>query len=193
MTPPNVLTLSRLGLAALMMALMSMPGVPGAMTVALGLFIVGGVTDFLDGYLARTRYGVTAFGQLMDPLTDKVLVCAAFVAFIELGLVPAWMVLLIITREFLVTGLRLLGVNQGRVISAGPWGKHKTIWQITAIILILAGAALRQDLGWAIRKDLFRQGTFVIAFLATLITVVSGAVYLIQHRDLLQPEAPAAS
>jgi len=190
---PNVLTLSRLGLAALLMAMMSMPGVTGAMTVALVLFIVGGITDFLDGHLARTKYGVSAFGQLMDPLTDKVLVCAAFVGFIELDVVPAWMVLLIITREFLVTGLRLLGINQGQVIAAGPWGKHKTIWQITAIIMILAGLALRADFGWRIGDEPFRMLTLVIASLATLITVVSGGVYLVQHRDLLQPAAPAAS
>ena len=82
----------------------------------------------------------------MDPLTDKVLVCAAFVSFVELKITPAWIVVIIISREFLVTGLRLLAASQGEVIAAGKWGKHKTVWQIVAIAAVLLGLAIRNDL-----------------------------------------------
>jgi len=142
---PNILTLSRLVLAVVMMVLLSV-AFPFASTLALLVFIVAGITDYLDGYLARHVYGVTSFGSLMDPLTDKVLVCAAFVSFVELRVTPAWIVVIIISREFLVTGLRLLAASKGEVISAGKWGKHKTIWQIVAISTILLGMAIRNDL-----------------------------------------------
>ena len=113
MNVPNILTLSRLGLAVVMMALLSV-NIPFARSMALLVFVFAGITDYLDGYLARNVYGVTSFGRLMDPLTDKVLVCAAFVSFVELKITPAWIVVIIISREFLVTGLRLLAASQGR-------------------------------------------------------------------------------
>lgn len=145
MNLPNVLTLSRLGLAAVMMGLLTVP-IPYAKSAALLVFAVAGITDYLDGYLARKQNLISAFGRLMDPLTDKVMVCAAFVSFVEINvmhngrsvaLVPAWIVVVIVAREFLVTGLRLLAANRGNIISAGKWGKHKTVWQIVAIVILL--------------------------------------------------------
>ena len=199
MNVPNMLTISRLGLAALMLGLLSMPVIPFAFTVALLIFIVAGLTDYLDGHLARNVYGITSFGKLMDPLADKVIVCAAFVSFVELDLVPAYLVVIIIAREFLVTGLRLLAVGGGQVISAGRWGKHKTIWQIVAIIAILAGLALRHDI---LRGEgpffdhydhFFPMFAYGLTAAVAAITVVSGYRYFSEHRDVLGGHLDAAA
>lgn len=191
MTPPNLLTLSRLVLAVIMMALLSV-SIPFAKSAALIVFVVAGITDYLDGYLARTIYGVTSFGRLMDPLTDKVLICAAFVGFVELRLVPAWIVVIIISREFLVTGLRLLAASKGDVIPAGKWGKHKTVWQIIAIVVLLLGAAIRDDLLRGADATVLADYDFAFGFIAlavsigvAIITLASGFMYFMEHRNLI--------
>lgn len=191
MNVPNILTLSRLALAGIMMALLSVT-FPFARSLALVVFVLAGVTDYLDGHLARTVYGVTAFGRLMDPLTDKVLVCAAFVSFVELKLVPAWIVVIIIAREFLVTGLRLLAANWGSIIPAGRWGKHKMAWQIVAIVALLLGAAVRSDLlrnaDAAVLADYdFAFGYFALAIglAVAAITLASGVMYFLEHRNII--------
>jgi CDP-diacylglycerol--glycerol-3-phosphate 3-phosphatidyltransferase len=200
MNAPNILTLSRLVLAGIMMALLSMT-FPYAKSLALVVFAAAGITDFLDGYLARKYDLSTPFGRLMDPLTDKVMVCAAFVSFVEINinvggkllpLVPAWIVVIIISREFLVTGLRLLAANRGNIISAGKWGKHKTVWQIIAIIVLLLGLAIRHDLLQGADKKLLADYDFVFGYIAyavalavAAITVASGGMYFYQHRDLI--------
>lgn len=191
MSLPNTLTLSRLGSAFVLMLLLAFP-FPFSSSLALLVFALGGITDYLDGRLARNVYGITAFGSLMDPVTDKVMVCAAFVSFVELQLVSAIVVVLIISREFLVTGLRLLAVNQGKVIAAGRWGKHKTTWQIIGIVVILLGLAVRQDLLPAADAGLVRAYDSGFAFVAqavsivvALITLASGAIYVHEHRELI--------
>jgi CDP-diacylglycerol---glycerol-3-phosphate 3-phosphatidyltransferase len=191
MSIPNMLTMSRLGLALVMMAFLSI-SFPMAKTLAMLVFIVAGITDYLDGYLARNVYGVTAFGRLMDPLTDKVLVCAAFVSFVELRLVPGWIAVIIISREFLVTGLRLLAASRGDIIAAGRWGKHKTIWQIVAISTLLLGLAIRHDLlRGASEKALanydfaFHWIALAIAVAVAAITLASGGMYFAEHRHLI--------
>jgi CDP-diacylglycerol--glycerol-3-phosphate 3-phosphatidyltransferase len=194
MNLPNALTLSRLGMAFVLLILLTVSA-PFTKTMALLLFAVGGITDYLDGWLARNKYGVTAFGQLMDPLTDKVMVCAAFISLVELHLVSAIVAVIIITREFLVTGLRLLALNDGRVLAAGTWGKHKTIWQITAIVAILLGLAIREDmlvphapeaLAWYDPRFLFV--CHAVSALVALITVISGWKYLQEHSELISRE-----
>lgn len=194
---PNILTLSRLGMAALLLALLELP-VPFGKSLALLVFSIAGITDYFDGYLARTKYGETSFGRLMDPLADKVLVCAVFISFVGIpisgrSLVPAWLVVIIISREFLVTGLRLLAVGKGKVISAGKWGKHKTIWQIIAIVILLLGLALREDIfkGWD--PKFLANFDFAFGYIAlgisvavALITVASGTMYFVQHYDLIR-------
>ena len=122
MNLPNKLTVSRFYMTALMMAVLSF-NFRYANVSALILFIAAALTDALDGHLARTKYGTTDFGKLMDPLADKVLTSAAFIAFVKIGLIPAWFAVVIITREFMVTGLRLLVAERGVVMSAGIWGK----------------------------------------------------------------------
>lgn len=192
MNVPNILTLSRLGLAALLLVLLSLPAFPLVRSLALIVFAVAGITDYLDGHLARNVYGITAFGRLMDPLADKVMVCAAFVCFVELNLVPAYIVVIIISREFLVTGLRLLAMGKGQIISAGKWGKHKTVWQIVAIVIILLGLAIRSDIlrgaSPAMLADYdmaFGYIAYGISIAVALITVASGYLYFMEHRDLL--------
>ena len=195
---PNYLTLSRLFLAAILLALLAVP-IPFSKSLALLVFAAAGITDYFDGYLARTKYGESSFGRLMDPLADKVLVCAAFVSFvgIHLGsagrpLVPAWIVVIIISREFLVTGLRLLAVSKGKIISAGKWGKHKTIWQIVAIVVVLLGLAVRSDIlknvGAQKLTDfdlVFGTIAFGVSIAVVMITVVSGGMYFVQHKNLI--------
>jgi len=192
MNLPNTLTLSRIGMTAVLMVLL-MLSFPFSKSLALLVFVVAGLTDYLDGYLARNVYGVTSFGKLMDPLADKILVCAAFVSFVELGLLPAWIVVIIISREFLVTGLRLLAAGKGKVISAGQWGKHKTVWQIIAISVILLGLAIRTDILSVVNPGVIADYNFAFGYIAlgvggaaVLITVVSGAMYFVQHSDLLR-------
>ena len=191
MNIPNILTLSRLGLAVVMMILLSVNFL-FASTLALLVFVVAGITDYLDGYLARNVYGVTSFGRLMDPLTDKVLVCAAFVSFVELRIAPAWIVVIIISREFLVTGLRLLAASKGVVLSAGKWGKHKTIWQIVAIATILLGLAIRNDLLRDAGAQLLKNYDFCYSYIAlaisasvAFITTASGILYFMEHRNII--------
>jgi len=118
---------------------------PYARVAALSVFIIASITDALDGYLARNHFGCSSFGKLMDPLADKVLVCAAFIGFVELDCIRAWMVVLIIAREFMVTGLRLLMIEKGTVMPAGMWGKVKTTVQMLAICLYFFGLIGKSD------------------------------------------------
>ncbi len=197
MNLPNILTMSRLLFAGILVVILSI-SFPFRFILALFLFLIGGVTDALDGYLARKVYGPTDFGRLMDPLADKVMVAAVLISLVALrapaserSLVPAWMVVIILSREFMVTGLRLLAAGKGRMISAGIWGKHKTTWQMVVIALILAGMGLRydilaQDYTWLPRFDrVFGIVVYTMALAVTVLTVISGWVYYRDHRDLI--------
>ncbi|MDK2857608.1 MAG: CDP-diacylglycerol---glycerol-3-phosphate 3-phosphatidyltransferase [Verrucomicrobiota bacterium] len=178
MNPPNALTLSRFVLAAVLMVCLSL-SFPGALLVALIVFILASITDALDGQLARKVYGCTDFGKLMDPLADKVLTAAAFIGFIELHAMPAWMVTLIISREMMVTGLRLLAADKGVIIAAGIWGKQKTIWQMVFIIAVLI-AGIFQILGR------FSTPVWWAGLAVTALTVWSGVVYFRENISLIR-------
>lgn len=198
MSLPNALTLSRFFMAALMMGLL-FAAFPFSKLAALVVFILAGITDALDGRLARARNERTLFGALFDPLADKVLVLAALVSFVELRLpgftrpiVPAWLVVLILAREFLVTGLRVLAGSRGRDIAAGRWGKHKTIWQIIIISVVLLGLTLGEDALPRIAPacvprfhELFADVAYALAVITAGITVLSGVIYFAEHRRLL--------
>ncbi len=190
MNLPNILTLSRFGMALLLMVCLSV-SFPGAALLALIIFILAAITDALDGHLARTIYGCSDFGKLMDPLADKVLTAAAFIGFVELGVMPAWMVTLILAREFMVTGLRLLAADKGIVLAAGVWGKHKTVWQMLFIIAVLfagvfhppspegyGATGLMENCGAAI----WWGGLFV-----TALSVFSGWHYFYDNMSLFKP------
>ncbi len=164
--------------------------------LALLLFIAAAVTDYYDGKLARQHGWVTNFGRLMDPLADKLIVVSAFVVFVEMRIFPAWMVIIILCREFLITGLRLLGTSQGRVIQADRWGKNKTISQMTVIIATLTLLTFKDILRLCGAWGKIRLGSFdgdffldvIISFLmlvAVFFTVASGFFYFWRNRDLL--------
>lgn len=192
MTLPNKLTISRFVLTiAFLGAIYSQ--VRYRETIALVLFIGGGVTDFLDGMIARRQKLITNFGILMDPLADKIMVCSAFIAFVGLGWMPAWMVVIVVARELAITGLRLLAASKNVVLAAEGYGKHKTITQIVAIIAILVRASYPEwgsvastvfgfhligSLPWI---DWFTE---LAKWLAVLLTLVSGGLYLWRNRNL---------
>jgi CDP-diacylglycerol---glycerol-3-phosphate 3-phosphatidyltransferase len=202
----NRLTLTRIGLIPFFVALALAPNVTSnpwtiavCLWLALVVFVIAAITDYYDGHLARTRNMVTNFGQLFDPLADKLLTMAAFVVFVELRLpagrpvLPAWAIILILGREFLVTGLRTLAISQGRLIQADRWGKHKTAWQLSCIISILVVLAFRATLfaaGFPTRWVDILMPWLCDLLLAAVIffTVFSGAVYLQQNRDILREQ-----
>jgi CDP-diacylglycerol--glycerol-3-phosphate 3-phosphatidyltransferase len=186
MNPPNALTVSRFILAAVFMVCLSIP-FPGAAIASLLVFGIAALTDALDGHLARKVYGCSAFGKLMDPLADKVLTAAAFIGFVELGVMPAWMVTLILSREMMVTGLRLLAIDKGVVLAAGVWGKHKTIWQMVFIIAVLLTDAVYSIFPWSFfETELFRTLVLWCGAVVTALTVWSGIVYFRQNAGLLR-------
>jgi CDP-diacylglycerol--glycerol-3-phosphate 3-phosphatidyltransferase len=161
------------------------------------VFVVAALTDMLDGYLARRDGLITNFGKLMDPLADKLLTMSAFVAFVELNLgprqpvFPAWAIIVILAREFLVTGLRMLALERGRVIQADHLGKHKTISQLVGICIVLAALCVRDWMRF-VRSPSLRSCDQILPFVFAAIlivivslTVVSGIQYLWKNRDLL--------
>ncbi|HNX52208.1 MAG TPA: CDP-diacylglycerol--glycerol-3-phosphate 3-phosphatidyltransferase [Pontiellaceae bacterium] len=186
MNPPNALTVSRFALAAVFMVCLSV-SFPGAPLAAVIVFGVAALTDALDGHLARNVYGCSSFGKLMDPLADKVLTAAAFIGFVELRIMPAWMVTLILSREMMVTGLRLLAIDKGLILSAGSWGKHKTIWQMVFISAVLLLRMVYWIYPWSfLESELYRQILLWAGGIVTVLTVWSGIIYFRQNLSLLR-------
>jgi CDP-diacylglycerol--glycerol-3-phosphate 3-phosphatidyltransferase len=190
MNLPNKLTISRFLLTIAFLGVM-FSQMRGHETVALTLFIAGGITDFLDGQLARRWKLITNFGILMDPLADKIMVCSAFIAFVGLGWMPAWMVVIIVARELAITGLRLLAASRNVVLAAERYGKHKTISQIVAVISILVLAAYPEWGGFGRLFGFEIQGrpwawwfTEASKWVAVLLTLLSGGIYLWKNRQL---------
>ena len=187
MNLPNRLTLGRLILTVFFVAFLSTETHWGDV-VALLLFIIASLTDWLDGYLARKFNQITNFGKLMDPLADKVLVASALICLIPLDALPAWAVIVIITREFLITGLRQLAAGQGQILPADPLGKHKTAWQLITIlfflILLAAGDLFGDESRWL--KFLWVQVGPVLIGITILLTIYSGLAYLWKNRSLLR-------
>jgi len=192
MNLPNKLTVSRLLLTVCFVIALTLDQVlPLAHSLAALFFIVAAITDWLDGYLARKYHLITSFGKLMDPLADKVLMCAGFVMLSDLHLIPGWMVVAILTREFLVTGLRLVASAEGVVLAAESLGKHKTIWQVITLIYFLIYLARDEPL-FAWMDFLYHlkvtgiaiTGVFLL-WLTLALTVVSGLSYAWKNRKLL--------
>lgn len=150
--------------------------------IALGLFMVASFTDFLDGYLARKLNLVTNLGKFMDPLADKMLVAAAMIAIVDkgpllpAGLLPAWIVVLILLREFMVSGIRLVAAAENKVIAANYLGKVKTVLQMIMIIVYLI----------PVDSAVIRLSSISLAYLALLLTVISGVEYVWQNRHILK-------
>lgn len=181
MSLPNHLTISRFWMTAVLMICMSID-FPYAKVCALVIFIVASITDALDGYLARNYFGCTSFGKLMDPLADKVLVCAAFIGFVELKVMPAWMVVLIIAREFMVTGMRLLIIEMGVVVPASIWGKVKTTVQMVVISLFFIGLIWPGVVFLPVPGSWF---AWWLGLFAALLTAWTGVVYFYEQRKVI--------
>lgn len=204
MNIPNQLTCSRFVFALLMLFCLSFD-FAYAKTIGLFLFAIASITDWLDGWLARNKYGTSAFGKLMDPLADKVLVTVALVSFVEIrfdlaypeiSLVPAFLVVPILIREFMVTGLRLLAAEKGEVISAGPMGKWKTVIQMVAIIFTFLSLSLVEDFISDIQPETLKSIEFTLHWFiwilmtsAMVITLVSGAEYFTKHHSLFTSDS----
>ena len=187
----NRLTVSRLVLTVLFVATLNWNW-PYARTAALIIFLIAGVTDFVDGEIAR-RYGeVTNFGKLMDPLVDKIMMAAAFISLVPLGAIPAWAATTVVGRDFLITGLRLMASARGQVLPAERLGKHKTSWQIITVIFFLVLLSLRElrygdpENGWWFRA--WNQGGPLLVWIAVAFTVYSGLRYAWRHRDVIAPD-----
>ncbi len=191
MNLPNKLTISRFALTIVFLAVMYSQA-PWHETLALVVFIAGSLSDFLDGYFARRHKLITNFGILMDPLADKILVCSAFIAFVGLNWISAWMVVLVVARELAITGLRMLAASKNVVLAAEGYGKHKTISQIVAIISILVLHSYREwgPLGRSIfgcvllDRPWVEWFTQIAIWVAVALTFISGWLYLWRNRGL---------
>ena len=148
--------------------------------IALAIFIIASLTDMADGKIARKYNLVTNFGKFMDPLADKLLVCSAMICLVDLKLIPVWVVLIIIAREFIISGFRLVASDNGIVIAASYWGKFKTTFQMLMVIVIIFNINLQ--LGW-----LNILGTILI-YVALVLTVVSLIDYIAKNKDVLKDQ-----
>lgn len=175
MNTPNKLTILRVIMIPFFVLFMLVPiGGDIHKWIALAIFVVASLTDSLDGYLARRDNLVTNFGKFMDPLADKLLVCSAMICLIEVGSLPSWVVIIIISREFIISGFRLIASDNGVVIAASWWGKAKTISQMVMVIVLIA------DFG-----GVFDVIETVLIVIATILTVVSLVDYLMKNKQVL--------
>ena len=191
----NKLTLIRIILVPLFLIFMVVEGIPYGTIIASIIFIIASITDKLDGYIARSRNQITNFGKFMDPLADKLLVSAALISLVELQFVPAWMAVVIIAREFAVTGLRTIAASDGRVLAASWWGKIKTVIQILAIILLLFKANISDSAALTkmvensdLLTSFFQYAPEIALGLAVIITIVSGLDYFIKNKDVISTQ-----
>src|SRR5271157_6669650 len=190
MTVPNQLTILRLILTLPFVAALSLQ-FPGAKILAFWLFVFSSITDFADGYIARRFNQITDFGKLMDPLVDKIMTMSAFICLISLGSIPAWAVIVILSREFLITGLRLIAASRGKVLPAERLGKHKTVWQIVTIlyclVLLTVGDQFGRILSPLTRTSLNAIG-FALVCLTVGLTLWSGISYFAKNWDLVSDQ-----
>ena len=177
MNLPNKLTIARVIMIPFFV-LFLLIGLGGAASkwIALAIFIIASLTDLLDGHIARKYNLVTNFGKFMDPLADKLLVCAAMICLVEMGRLPAWIVIVIISREFIISGFRLIASDNGRVIAASYWGKFKTTFQMLMICLMIADIAQ------------IAVVTAAVMWIALVLTVVSLVDYLVKNKDVLSEQ-----
>lgn len=188
----NKLTMLRIFLVPVFLVFIALKGIPYGTIIATLVFIIASLTDQLDGYIARSRNQVTTFGKFMDPLADKLLVTAALISLVELGLIPSLAATIIIAREFAVSGLRTIAAAEGKIIAASWWGKIKTVTQIIAILLLLIKVnigstqyltnLINNNLGI---KQFFDVAPNIFLTLAVIITIISGVDYFIKNKKVL--------
>ena len=190
MNLPNQLTCLRIVLTFVFMFLLFSEG-SFAKALALGAFTLASITDFFDGYIARKYNLITDLGKLLDPIADKILVLSAYLAFVEMGIVPAWMVIVIILRELLITGVRVLAAKKGVILAAAKAGKHKTVSQIISIFLILIFVVMK-EYGvetfsfWNSEIEFLMLNTIYCMMIITVaFTLISGIFYLNVNRGVI--------
>jgi len=170
--------------------------------VALSLFIIAAISDWLDGYLARKYDIVSTFGKVMDPLADKILVISTLLCFVQLGVVPAWMVIISISREFMINGIRIIAAQEGRIIMASNWGKAKTVVEMTAISVILFLKVLQDTIEYCnesqkwdvilmklgsagdIMVQIAYSAPYWLMFAATCMSLISGMDYFFKNKQI---------
>lgn len=191
MNLPNKITLLRIFLTLVFMALVFIHGV-AAKAAALVVFLTAAFTDYLDGYIAKKYNMISDFGKLMDPVADKVLTLAAFMVFVEMEIIPAWMVVIIIVREMAITGLRIARVaTHNDVLQADKGGKHKTVSQMVSIGVILIFIMLREGGSkvfafWTPQvEDIYLKFIFLLMLVTVAFTVSSGVSYVTRNRKYL--------
>lgn len=178
MNLPNKLTILRVIMIPFFVVCLLLDRGMGTQIAALVLFAAASFTDYLDGHIARKHNLVTNFGKFMDPLADKLLVCSALICLIELGRLPAWVVIIIIAREFIISGFRLIASDNGIVIAASYWGKSKTVTQMAMIMLLI----------------IHPQGTVffwleqILIYVALILTVVSLMDYILKNKQVLSEQ-----
>lgn len=177
MNLPNKLTVLRVILIPFFVGFM-LAGQSLYYGIALAIFCIASLTDLLDGKIARKYNLVTNFGKFMDPLADKLLVCAALVCLVECGSLPSWMAIIIISREFIISGFRLIAADNGVVIAASYWGKFKTVFQMAMIIMLILMLA-------GVENVIFVYASAVVTWIALILTVVSLVDYLIKNKSVL--------
>lgn len=145
--------------------------------IALAIFIIASLTDLLDGHIARKYNLITNFGKFMDPMADKLLVCSALICLVEMGRIPSWVVIIIISREFIISGFRLIAADNGRVLAASYWGKFKTTFQMIMVCLMIADI------------DKLQIVIDICMWIALALTVISLADYIVKNKDVMKEQA----
>lgn len=173
----NKITIFRIFLIPVFMIFLFL-NVPYGEYIAALIFVIAALTDTLDGHIARSRNQITKFGKFMDPLADKLLVSAAFISLVEMDKLASWIVVIIIAREFAITGLRVLAASDGITIAASWWGKIKTVTQMVAIILLLLDNYPFSIINFPLDK--------IAVVLAVVFTIISGADYIFKNRKVFR-------
>lgn len=176
MNLPNKLTILRMIMIIPFVVFMLVPVGAAGKWIALALFVIASLTDLLDGKIARKYNLVTTFGKFMDPLADKLLVCAALICLVEMGKIPAWIVIIIVSREFIISGFRQVASDKGVVIAASYWAKVKTTFQMVMIVLMIADIPVLSLV------------TTIVMWAALILTVVSLVDYLVKNKDCLKDQ-----
>ena len=172
---PNQLTIARICMIPLFVVLLLWMKKPAGNILAMIIFIVASLTDAFDGHIARKYNYITTFGKFMDPLADKLLVCSAMICLVDLGRLESWIMIIIIAREFIISGFRLIAVEKGVVIAANYWGKFKTVSQMLMVILMIGNFG-----------GVFNMAAQILKWIALALTVISLVTYLLQNRQVLK-------
>lgn len=188
----NKLTLLRILLVPIFLIFIVVKEIPYGTFIATFIFIIASITDKLDGYIARSRNQITNFGKFMDPLADKLLVTTALITLVEYSIVPSWAAIIIIAREFAVSGLRTLAASEGKVIAASWWGKIKTVIQIIAIILLLIQVNISETaslysvvINSSFLTNFFKYVPNIMLDISVIITIISGYDYFRKNKGII--------